>query len=198
MSHRSPGFKQHHLGTSTLLGCARHKATSCPTACLFNPLQRDPNAPRLDAYPCLPHVLWQGPIPEPCFPCQETLPAPQCPAGVTTIQGPSFSIHSWPRAASTCCHVHVEWCRNAVQELGTVPAPGGFMGMAISSPMMALGDKSIKTLLLAGSLLLIPELCFSSIPLGLGDHLRSLPCLSSLKISGGGRQECHLWLSGTL
>lgn len=72
------------------------------------------------------------------------------------------------------------------------------MGMAISSPMMTLGDKWIKTLLLAGSLLFIPDLCFSSIPLGLGDHLRSLPCLSSLKISGGGRQECHLWLSGTL
>lgn len=85
-----------------------------------------------------------------------------------------------------------------MQELGTVPAPGGFMGMAISSPMMTLGDKWIKTLLLAGSLLFIPDLCFSSIPLGLGDHLRSLPCLSSLKISGGGRQECHLWLSGTL
>lgn len=131
-------------------------------------------------------------------PARETLHAPQCPAGITTIQGPSFSVHSWPRAASTRCHVHVEWCRNAVQELDTVPAPGGFMGMTISTPMMALGKKWIKTLLLAGSLLFIPELIFSSIPLGLGDHLRSLPCLSSLKLSGGGRQECDLWLSGTL
>lgn len=37
--------------------------------------------------------------------------------------------------------------------------------------MMVLGDKWIKTLLLAGSLLFIPELYFSTIPLGLGDHL---------------------------
>lgn len=43
-------------------------------------------------------------------------PAPQCPAGVTTTQGPSFSVHSWPCAASTHCHVHTEWCRNVVQE----------------------------------------------------------------------------------
>lgn len=72
-------------------------------------------------------------------------------------------------------------CRKTVQELGTVPAPGGFMGMAISCPMMVLGDKWIKTLLLAGSLVFIPELCFSSVPLGCGDHLGSLPCLSSPK-----------------
>lgn len=68
-----------------------------------------------------------------------------------------------------------------MQEHGTVPVPGGFMGMAISSPMTVSGDKWIKTLLLAGSLLFIPELLFSSIPLGLGDHLGSLPYLSSPK-----------------
>lgn len=43
--------------------------------------------------------------------------------------------------------------------------------MAISSPMMVLGDKWIKTLLLASLLLFILELYSSSIPLGLSHHL---------------------------
>lgn len=71
-------------------------------------------------------------------------------------------------------------CRKTAQELGTVPAPGGFIGMAISSPMMVSGDEWTKTLLLSGLLLFIPEL-FLIHPTGLGDHLKSLPCLSSTK-----------------
>lgn len=128
-------------------------------------------------------------------PAGDALLAPQCPAGVTTTQDPSFSAHSRPRGASARCHVHGEQCRRTAQELGTVSAPRGFMGMAISSPMTVSGDKWIKAPLLASSLLFIPELLFSSTPLGLGDRLGSLRCLSSpkhiwnLECVG---QECHL------
>lgn len=115
VSYRSPGPKRHHWGQPPC--CARHLATSCPAACLFNPPHRDPDTPGCP--------ISHGKVPSQSHvsPARDALPAPQCPAGVTTTQGSSFSVHLWPPGASTHCHVHMEQCRNAVQENSAVTWP---------------------------------------------------------------------------